>query len=315
MLLLSTKLLLFVYSIVPFSALFVLLDVLVFDYEYLNYLPSSPEQLPMVLIVLVLPHIVASSISFLDEEYISYYWNDLFIPIAAIIIGVLCPPVLIGQVALDSMFAIWTVYHVMSQQFGISLMVIRWRGMLFDAWRWCGIALAGCIYLGVYFPWLFGENTKFVTLCGCSILLILFSGASIRLLGKCKDSLGRMGVYCNFALLLCATAFYSLGYSFFVILMPRLVHDIQAFMFYSCHDHNRNADTIHNYLFHLLRRVPLPIALLSPIVAIILAYPITLYSQSPWGRELSIMLTFFHYYIDSLVWKQGSLHRKFIKVV
>ncbi|WVM89040.1 hypothetical protein UMZ34_24770 [Halopseudomonas pachastrellae] len=55
-----------------------------------------------------------------------------------------------------------------------------------------------------------------------------------------EGRLGRAYLWANALLLLSALVIDRLGYTLFVILMPRLIHDLTAYSVYVTHDRNRN---------------------------------------------------------------------------
>jgi hypothetical protein len=112
-----------------------------------------------------------------------------------------------------------------------------------------------------------------------------------------------------------ALGFIWLGYPLLAILVPRVVHDVTAFAFYSTHDCNRNLEKTRNLFYRLVFWIPIPRVVLVPLVAIAITFPVLLYVQNggPFAIELAVAVTLMHYYTDAFVWKSGSLHRASIR--
>ena len=71
-----------------------------------------------------------------------------------------------------------------------------------------------------------------------------------------------------------------------------------------------------NVLYRFLRSAGLPMALLCPGVAIAMAFPLTYYFNAnvEWAYRTAVLISLFHYYTDSFMWKKGSVHRQYIQV-
>jgi hypothetical protein len=106
-------------------------------------------------------------------------------------------------------------------------------------------------------------------------------------------------------MLVAVYAFWELGYSVFVIMVPRFVHDITAFYIYAVHDHNRNLQARHNYIYRSFSFLsPL---ILCPALAIVLS---AVLGPNTWFVAPLIIITLLHYYTESFIWRGDTPHRR-----
>ena len=142
--------LLALYGVIPLSLSIVAIDTLLLDQALLNaYLPSYPEQWAFWAVIFGLPHIVASLVTMADREYVAHYRHSLTWPLlffAGIsVLGVVGPQPVSYQLLLG-VIALYTGYHVLAQQLGLTLMMMNTApSRAFKAWKW--IALAGGVAL------------------------------------------------------------------------------------------------------------------------------------------------------------------------
>jgi hypothetical protein len=70
----------------------------------------------------------------------------------------------------------------------------------------------------------------------------------------------------------------------------------------------------------VFRSIDIPMSMLTPWLAIAIAFPFTYYSLltsskgSLWVFNLGVFASLFHYYTDHFTWKKGSPHRAFISL-
>jgi len=110
--------------------------------------------------------------------------------------------------------------------------------------------------------------------------------------------------------------FILAGYIFFSILLFRFVHDVSAFAFYVTHDYNRKKNANKNFLYQLLTIVPLPFIILTPVLGLLFAYLVrTVTDGIAIGYSIIILICMSHFYLESVMWKRDTPHRKYVKVV
>lgn len=361
----SSPMLLALYAVVPLSLFVVALDIGFFGHAVRDFLPQNPGELIFWAIIFNFPHIISSLITLADDEYIPYYKKRFSKALMIIVVGVLFINIAVPLFAPDNValglyglfflfFASYTMYHVLSQQFGIGMMLMKAKPgtNLYQAWRLTATVAATSMYMLVFARPNF-ESVKFdgftlfdVTLVIAAIFVVVSSVIGFLLTRDSKRSLGTFYVYGNIFMLLTTLLFSFLDYGFFVILIPRAIHDLTAFMIYSVHDQNRNREIKHNYFYRFLSFLPIPPLLLCPILAIALAnsiecgaylfdftlgfdpgansecalthvYKPSVENALPMSMQVGLQIMFicgfFHYYIESFVWKREAIHRHSVR--
>lgn len=357
----SSPLLLSLYGIIPACFLIVLLDYLFLGNQLRDqYLPTNPASLVIWAVIFNFPHITSSLITLADDEYIPFYKQRflkalIIIVVAVLAINFLIPLLFSRQVAAGTsvlfflFFATYTMYHVLSQQFGIGMMMMKARPgtSAYERWRWFATIAATCMYAMVFVRF----NLEAVVINGISAYQVMLAIAAVfvalaviqgfYLTRESQRELGSWYVYSNLLMLLSTYALLLLGYDIFVIAIPRFVHDLTAFIIYSVHDQNRNREVKHNYVYRYLSFLKIPPLILCPLLAILVANsvecgsylvdawmgfgsasecvlqrfytPATPANALPQSMQLWLQIMFicgfFHYYIESFVWKREAIHR------
>lgn len=359
----NSYLLLALYAFIPLSIVLVFIDQ-VFLSSVLRdeYLPSNPATLIWWAIIFNFPHIVSSLVTLADDEYISFYKQRFARALSVIVLVVLTINILIPllfpgilstitTVLFVVFFAGYTMYHVLSQQFGIGMMLMKVRpSRSYEIWRALATVASTLMYGMVFMKW---PDTPFMgafsvyeileMIAGIFCVLTVFQGFYIT--RDSQRNLGTWYVYSNLLMLVSTYAFLLMGYGFFVIAIPRFVHDLTAFIIYSTHDQNRNRDVVRNHIYRFLKFIPLPIMFLTPVVAIVLAHTVqcgSLYvdlllgfdnaafelNECPFDRyyqptginngispymqfwaQIMFICGLFHYHIEAFVWKREAIHR------
>jgi hypothetical protein len=233
------------YALVPLCGALMLADSFVFQHAVRNRLPVTPNALFGFTAVFVLPHIFASLFTFADSEYLSIYRNQLIgavLGIAALMAALRA----LGGDALNLVLWATTLWHVLAQQTGIARVFMR-PGQVQSAWRWTSVSAFTGVGVALFVPVLMKAS---LALLGLSTVLCVFVVLSAT------SRAGAWYVAATQALAILAAAGVLSGYTFFAILVPRIVHDVTGFMFYVAHDHNRNRVTRHNFLLRVLAFLP-----------------------------------------------------------
>ena len=316
----SGNLLTALYFIIPACAAIVLIDMLLFNQTLKKYLPSRPEDWLIWTVVFNTPHIVASFFSFADKEYYQFYKPRVLKALAifsgvVVLFTMIVPAVLPGSLARISMMVFtgyviaYTMYHVLSQQLGVAISMMKIRpGKLYEPLRWSA-TLAGTFMYALavvddelYFVGVrFGTIFEFLAAACVAISCVLGHRMAI----ESKNPKGTLYLYANLAMLVAVYAFWELGYGVFVIMVPRFVHDITAFYIYAVHDHNRNLQARHNYIYRSFSFLP-PL-ILCPVLAIVLSAVLESYV---WFVAPLLIITLLHYYTESFIWRGDSPHRR-----
>lgn len=308
------------YFIIPACAAVVLIDMLLLNQALKSYLPTKPEHWLIWALVFDTPHILASFFSFADKEYYRFYKSRVLkalvgFSIAVVLFTMIVPAVLPGALArllmiVFSGFVItYTMYHVLSQQLGVAISMMKIRpGKLYGPLRWCATLSGTFMYtLAVIDDDLYFMSVRFGAIF--ELLAAIFVAISCvlgyRLAKESTNGKGALYLYANLAMLVAVYAFWELGYGAFVIIVPRFVHDITAFYIYSVHDHNRNLQTRHNYIYRSFSFLsPL---ILCPVLAVVLS--VVLESSVLLVAPL-MALALLHYYTEGFIWRGDTLHRR-----
>lgn len=356
----SNTLLLSLYLVIPVSIAIVLIDLVFLD-SYLRYdvLPANPASLMLWVIIFNLPHIFSSFITLADKEYLSFYrerFTKAMVVILSVVIGITyVAPIILPQNIADGLYTAlfvffggYTMYHVLSQQFGLGMMMMRQPpSRVFEAWRWTGTIATTLMYFLVLFKymfsfWVFDMDSADIALYVAAFFVVVSVLLGSLLASKTQQKVGFWYVQGNNLMLIVLWVLVYMDYSFFVIAIPRIIHDLTAFIIYSVHDQNRNQHEYKNNIYRALRFIPLKPLLLCSLLAMVVAmsFQCTLFfidigigfsgygggecivqnyyapegtTTLPQSMRLGVLLFFicglFHYYIEGFVWKRDSIHR------
>ncbi len=313
----NCRYLLYLYAVIPFIFIVVSVDFLFLEnYLLTSFVPDDPRRWAVWTIVFNIPHIVASWVTFAERQYLVHY-RPLFLKTLPIfIVLVYLVHFQFGGEIAFAVFAFYTMYHVLSQQFGLSLMMMRVRPSLdFHLWRIFSVLGTLCVYSVVYGKHLFSiyrihgiELYDYAMFFGL-LFLCLSVPYAFRLSKKSQNQLGSWYLWSNVLMVFSCYLVLYLGYYAFVIVIPRVVHDITAFIVYITHDSNRNREKQVNYFYRLTAFTRLPIWLLCPLIAMALAYPLV-HSSNDIVAFITLVLIYFHYYFEHRIWKGGTIHRQ-----
>jgi hypothetical protein len=325
----SFRLLLGLYSIIPLCVLLQSLDSWFWQGALQAMLPSRPTHLLLFQVLFGTPHIIASSIVLTsNSEYLRVYKTKLLwmtLALAVIFgVGSLFIPYRVFYV----LVAAWTVYHVLKQQHGVARGVCHLPNWAFYLLLWLSVSAGLFIYIGIFL-----NNSLEVqqvlwikTIAGGVCAGLVLSAACCQ----CYVStvFGRWFLWSNVLLVLASFYLYIQQYSFFAILMPRLVHDATAYIFYVTHDYNKHCQHPQNFIYRVAERCRLSIFVVLPLLSFLLAFVLQAYgdaivsylTQILFGVEIRKAITLgllgylalMHYYTEAFTWKQGSPYRQFI---
>jgi hypothetical protein len=325
----SFRLLLGLYAIIPLCLLLKLLDGWFWQGSLQASLPSSPNHFLLFQIIFGTPHIIASAIVLLsNQEYLKTYQAKLLWMTAALAVvfgvGSLFIPYRVFYVAV----AAWTVYHVLKQQHGVARGVCRLPDWAFYLLLWLSVAAGLVVYIGIFLKHslsieqVFWIKTIAASLCALLVLSALFCQRYIN------TAIGRWFLLSNVLLVLSSFYLYVEQYYFFAIMIPRLVHDATAYIFYVTHDYNKHRLQPQNFIYRTAKQCRLSIFVVLPLLSFLLAFVLQAYgddvisylTQVIFGVEIRKAITLgllgylalMHYYTEAFTWKQGSPYRAFI---
>jgi hypothetical protein len=325
----SFRLLLGLYAIIPICFFLYILDYGVWQGTLREILPTKPNQLLLFQILFGTPHIIASSMLLIsNKDYLQTYQKKLlWMTLAlAIIFGV--GSLFIPYLGFYVIVAAWTVYHVLKQQHGVARAVCRLPDFAFYLLLWLSVITGLLIYLGIFLnsnfdaQSLFYLKTAISSLCFCLVL------ATLRYQRYVTTAFGRWFLWSNIFLVLSSFYFYTQQYYLFAMLIPRLVHDATAYIFYVTHDYNKHQAQPQNMIYRIAKRCHISVFLVLPILSFGLAFLLQAYgdavisylTQIIFGVEIRKAITLgligylslMHYYTEAFTWKQDSPYRQFI---
>lgn len=296
----------------------VLADQLLWNGALRALLPSYPEKLLWWLFIFNFPHIVGGHLSYADPDYLRHYKAPLLRSLVVATIITVAIPATLGVMPMFVVGFAYTMYHVLMQQFGLSLMLMGQRpDWAFQGWRWLSIAGATVFYALLYA----GPGMSAETLQGYTFLarlLMVFSLPFALVLWvrgwrrRREKPVGLAYFSLNLVMLFGAWGLFELGYPFFVNAIPRIAHDFTAFVVYAVHDSNRHRDGQPNWIYRNLQKVGIGPALGCVLVAAGIAGVFTA-GMKLWFPLIYpiIFVSIIHYYMEGYIWKRGSLHRQY----
>ena len=325
----SFRLLLAIYAIIPLCLLLQVLDSTVWGGYLKATLPSSPNHFIFFNVLLGIPHILASAIVLTSNtEYMQTYKVRILTMtlVLAVVFG-------IGSQFLPyRMFYIgvasWTVSHVLKQQHGIAMGVCRLQPWQFWSQLLLSVAAGILVYIGIFMKnSLLPDQVlliKQVALILSALLLI-----STLICHRTVPTLfGKTFLWANASLVFASFYLFVEQYYFLAILVPRLVHDTTAYIFYVSHDYNRHHSKPRNFIYRAARKMRISIFVVLPLISFGLAFVLQQYGDYYFNSMMQFLfgvevrkaitlvvlgyLSLMHYYTESFTWKGGSPYRRFI---
>ena len=325
----SFRLLLGLYAIIPLCLLLQLFDGWFWQGFLQQNLPSSPKHFLLFQIIFGTPHIVASSILLVSNtEYLKLYKLKIILMTAAIITFFGVGSLFIPYKALYVTVAAWTVYHVLKQQLGVGRSLYRLPDWVFYLLLWMSVTAGIFIYIGIFMKnSLDAQLLEWIKLAAGGLCVGLVCTALL-----CERYLttqsGRYFLWSNVLLVLSSFYLFVQQYYFLAILIPRLVHDVTAYIFYVVHDYNKHRRQPQNFMYRYAARCHLPVFIVLPLCSIALTFVLQSYGDSAVNAitefffdveirkaiTLGLLgyLALMHYYTEAFTWKQGSPYRRFI---
>jgi len=326
----SFKLLLGLYLIIPLSFLVYLADEMYWGNYLKSILPSSPTHFLLFQILFGTPHIVASAILVTTNiEYVKFFKSKLIGMTALIILVFGVGSLFIPYKVLYIITACWTVYHVFKQQHGIGKGVCRLPGWAFYWLLWLSVSAGIFIYMGIFMKnSLDAQQAEWVKLIAGTLTIGLIL-SSVLCQRYVPTRFGKYFLWSNTLLIVSSFYMYIQQYYFLAILIPRLVHDATAYVFYVAHDYNKHHEKPQNTLYKYAARCNIQVFLVLPIMSFVLTYFLQAYgdqlvnliTQYFFGTEIYKAITLgligylslMHYYMEGSTWQAGSPLRRYIR--
>lgn len=296
----------------PLILIAMLLDHFVFHRAMWGFIPQTARDIYFYTVLMSTPHVLASSFSFFDAEYFEHYQRQMALPLALIIVGCLLIPLLTGHDIFFLILVTWNMMHYMGQQFGVAKMFADFPNRSLRVLHWIGVVNSAIFYLAIYTPTFHGIELRPYVLSFALIMLIPIMGIGARIAWSVNNQarLFLGAIYCEF--LVSVLAFY-LNYALFVVLAPTLVHAVTALIFYSAHDQNRALEN-RNVIYRAWMRLGWPRVMMVPMIAVLVGVPLSLSNEQWWVSTFLVICGAIHYYTESIIWKRGTPHRKYLSV-
>jgi len=326
----SFRLILGLYLIIPVVFLVYLLDNLLWAGTVRENLPTSPAHFILFQILFGTPHIMASAILLLsNRDYLHHFKTKLVV--MSLLIGLIfgVGSLFIPYIALYITTACWTVYHVFKQQHGIGKAVCRLPSWAFYWLLWLSVSAGIFTYMGIFLKnTLEPQQAEWVKLIAGTLTIGLIL-SSVLCQRYVTTAFGKYFLWSNTLLIVSSFYFYTQQYYFFAILVPRLVHDATAYIFYVTHDYNKHHSQPRNLFYHFIARCHLSIFLALPLFSFALTYLLQAYgdqmvnliTQFLFGMSIYKAITLgligylslMHYYTESFIWQGSSPLRRYIR--
>ncbi len=326
----SFKLLLALYLIIPLCIVLQLSDTTLFSGTLLNYLPNSPSHFLLFQVLFGTPHIIASTLLLTtNKDYFSFYQKKIIFMTLAIALFFSIANQVLSYYTLYIMVSSWTVYHVLKQQLGVGRALYKLPDWLFYILLWLSISSGIGIYMGIFLKdTLSLMQAQWLKYIAASLVICLLL-TTVLCQRYVNNRMGTLFLWANSSLIFASFYFYSQEYYFFAILIPRLIHDATAYIFYVVHDVNKHASQPQNWLYRYAHKIKLNTFIVLPLLSFLLTYLLHVYGDQ-WVNSLgqfffdidikkAISLgligyfSLMHYYTEAFTWKHGSPYRQHIR--
>jgi len=325
----SFRLLLGLYSIIPLCLALQLFDGWFWHGFLRENLPTRPTHFLLFQILFGTPHILASTLVLVSNaEYLKFYQRNILWMTAAIAIVFGVGSLFIPYRVFYVLVAAWTVYHVLKQQHGVARGVCRLPSWAFHLLLWLSVAAGLFVYIGIFLKnSLDAQQTEWIKQIAGLLCAGLFLSA-FYCQRYVTTAFGKWFLWSNIFLVLSSFYLFVQQYYFLAILVPRLVHDATAYIFYVTHDYNRHHNHPRNFIYRYAARCNLNIFIVLPVCSFLLAFVLQAYGDNMvseitevfFGVEIRKAITLgllgylalMHYYTEAFTWKQESPYRRFI---
>ncbi|WP_262964566.1 hypothetical protein [Methylobacter psychrophilus] len=325
----SFRLLLGLYAIIPLCLILQLADGWFWHGFLRENLPSKPSHFLLFQILFGTPHILASTIVLVSNtDYLRFYRRNLIAVTTAIAIIFGVGSLFIPYQVFYVLVAAWTVYHVLKQQHGVARGVCRLPAWAFYLLLWLSVGAGLFVYIGIFLKnSLDAQQTEWLKqiaglLCTALVLSALYCQRHVTTV------FGKWFLWSNILLVLSSFYLYLQQYYLLAILVPRLVHDATAYIFYVTHDYNKHHQHPQNFLYRYAARCNVHIFIVLPVCSLVLAFFLQAYGDNIvsvlteffFGVEIRKAITLgllgylalMHYYTEAITWKGDSPYRQFI---
>jgi hypothetical protein len=308
----NPKVLLSIYSAMPLSLVFIAIDKALLSGSIGKSLPSDPRVFVWFILIFMVPHILASFFSFAEREYFDFYKSKLLRGAQiAVVLGLFIPALLSATVIPIIIFATYTMIHVFMQQSGISKSLMRNVTSSHRYWQYLGISIATMLYIYLLVPAAGFRDTidnSFLAMTLVTVVIIVYTILALQVVKQSKTQLGKIYFIGSHIIPILGVFYVATGYPILALIVPRFIHDLTAYTYYITHDNNRFKQEQSNVIYKSTSRLRLPIFFANPLISIALAYAVVQLNSTAVLSVLTCVF-FLHYYTESFIWKNDTLHR------
>jgi hypothetical protein len=308
----NPKVLLAIYSVMPLSLMFIAMDKALLSGSIGKSLPLDPRVFVWFILIFMVPHILASFFSFADREYFNFYKSKLLRGAQiAVVLGLFIPALLGATVIPIVIFATYTMIHVFMQQSGISKSLMRNVSSSHRYWQYLGISIATMLYIYLLVPAAGFRDTidnSFIVKALVAVAVIVYTILALKIVKQSKTKLGKAYFIGSHIIPILGIIYVVSGYPILALIVPRVIHDLTAYTYYITHDNNRFKQKQTNVIYKTTSNLKLPIFFANPLISIALAYAIVQINSTVVISVLTCVF-FLHYYTESFIWKNDTLHR------
>lgn len=296
------------YFLVPLCFLFVCLDSW-FNLGLTASLPKVPEAWLAFNFFFNLPHIVESNILLLDREIYESYGKKLSLALFLAIAMTLVFHYSFKWEVFLYIHSLWTLKHVVMQQFNLSHGAGVQRAFLTNLWKFFGMVVGVIIYWDIYdmFAWKLGP----IHLDVLNLSALVFTLVSCGMYFSYRKMKGRDLVIGNSLLIFCGFVMYKMGAGFFSVLLIRVIHDCTGFVYYyRLNKGRREFGKSANWYMALSKYSSDFFAtIIVPILIVILLVSLPMRDEV---RAIFMVLSIMHYFSEGFTWKKESPYRKYL---
>jgi hypothetical protein len=299
----STKWLARINLLIPVLYALAVIDLYAFHGALRQRAPEGMDRLFLFPFFFGYPHILLSLFSFFDADYLRAYRARLLWGLPPILIAVAWLVTRSTELVL-AVFTSVSVCHVFAQQTGIARGFTKATPLQFGAWRFLCVVPFSALPFFRLVPQI--ALPCFVAVASSAIFAIF-------LLRSASSRSGFWYLFGCQGLVLVTLHLSILNYPLFVVLIPRVVHDLTALYFYAVHDRNRNAFEVRNLLLQPLRGLGQRWTMALPFALGLGAFTLNAFV---FRSTMAVLLTlnFVHFYTESFMWRRGAPHRSAVPV-
>lgn len=310
----SVRFILSVFLVIPLCLLVVFADHSFLDLRIRLSLPKSPEELFIFSIFFGFPHIVASCFSLFDKEYFQFYRNQVTSEFIYYCLFFIIIYFFAGKNIFEALFSLWTIKHVIGQQFFIAPLFAHFSKTNLKLWRNSALLIGIGLYAFTFPERIHLNINPIFYLVFFTIMTSFFTLITVITSSNNDNLTSKIFIWLNWLSIVSGILFVYLHYPFLTILCLRIIHDLIAYHFYITHDTNRNFNYRHNFIYRLFNFLKMPVFLLLPLLSLLIALRFN-FKPLPFRYSFALgLVSIFHYYIDSIFWKKDSIHRSLVKI-